>query len=280
MTRLAALTLLCCSACATVQLSASDLDRVRRPAFVARIALEAGPHSTVFRDEPALRAKLQGLELAEADRRLAKKLAAASNRFETSERLRVGVTRRLPQEMPWTRTVPAAQVAGALESFLVEEVPARSPDFRLLEPLGVDAVVELVVEDYGMKSRNGITGVYLRGHGRMFRLGGGDLWRRSFDLDTLGQGEDLDPLRVARDPTRYRQALAQLLDRAAEEIARDLQPAGRKPAVLPAEAGDLEDAPDDTNRTGKPPPLPPGELPPPDEDELPAPEQPQPSSGA
>lgn len=271
MIRLAALTLLACSACATVPLSASELDQVRRPAFVARIALEAGPHSTVFRDRPEFRSKLQGLDLAEADRRLAKKLAAASNRFETSERLRLGVTRRLPQEAPWTRTVPAAQVAGALESFLVEEVPANAPDLRLLEPLGVDAVVELVVEDYGMRSRDGRTFVYLRGRGRMARLGGGDLWRRSFDLDTREEGQDLDPLRIARDPTLYRQALAQLLDRAAEQIARDLQPAGRRAPVLPSEAGSLEDAPDDTNRTGKPPPLPPGELPPPDEDELPAP---------
>lgn len=261
--------------CATTRLSGADLDRVVQPAFISRIEIEAGPKSRVFREDDAYGDKLKKLEPKEADRRLQAKLMKAVTRFEISERLRVSTIHLLPQERPWTNTVDPARVASALESFLVEEVPANAPDYDLLEPLGVDTVVEFVIEDYGMRSDKGHAGAYLKGYGRMFRLAGrSELWRRPFEVDQIETGAPhLDPFKVGKDPDLFRQAITSLLDVVAEQFAQDLQPKDRRGGPpLPEERPDLS-APDSTNRTGrenqKPPPkpdpeLPAGELPDPD----------------
>lgn len=254
--------------CAGVPLSASELNSVARPAFVSRLELDAGPRSSVFRDLPSLQPRLRGLAPAEADRRLVGKLNAVS-RFELSERLRVGVTRRLPNESPWSHAVPQVQVASVLQSFLTEEVPARSPDTRQLESLGADTLVELVIESYGMKGKGGKPVVFLSGRGRMAKLGGSSLWYRSFSFETEGAEDALDPLRVAQDPQLFRDALAGLLDRAAEQLAKELQPARTAPRARSSERAPSLDDPQDGNQTADQPradpvlELPPGELPPP-----------------
>src|SRR5690606_30004297 len=100
-----------------------------------------------FRDLSSQAARLQGLAPAEGDRRLVAKLAQGATPFEVSERLRIGVVRRLPETAPWTYTVPPSEVAGVLQSLLVEEEqPEQRFDVRQLERLGADTLIELIVE--------------------------------------------------------------------------------------------------------------------------------------
>jgi hypothetical protein len=214
------------------------------PAFVSRIAEDAGPRARVFRDDSAWAPRLAQLRIdaKEADRRLQLVLAAGTKdkasgqvtrptikRFEISDTLRASTLALLPAERPWSRTLSPALVATALESFLVEEVPANPPDFELLKPLGADAAVELVVEEYGLRAEDGKAGVYVVGYARMFFLdGGGDLWFRAFRADEVETHQaDLDPLKVARDATLFRDRLVAVLKAISEVLARDLNPPDR-----------------------------------------------------
>ncbi|WP_224363219.1 hypothetical protein [Hyalangium versicolor] len=264
------------SGCATTRLAGAELDRVTQPAFISRIEDGAGPKALVFREDDAYGEKLKKLEPKEADRRLQAKLSKAVTRFEISERLRVNTINQLPRERPWTNVVDPARVASALESFLVEEVPANAPDYDLLVPLGVDVVVEFVIQDYGMRSEKGHAGAYLKGYGRMFRLDNrSELWRRPFSADQIEIGAPhLDPFRVGKDPDLFRQGITSLLDGVAEQFAKDLTPKDRRGGAPLPEGAEMT-APDSTNRTGRenqqpPPPqkpdpeLPAGELPDPD----------------
>jgi hypothetical protein len=260
--------------CAHHPLAGADLDRVARPAFVSRMVEDAGPRAEVFREDSSYRPKLKRLEPAEADRRLAAKLSKAMTRFEISERLRAGTLAQLPRERPWTQTVDPARVATALESFLVEEVPATVPDFELLKPLGVDAVVELVIESYGMRSEHGQGFAFVEGYGRMFFLEGAEIWRSRFRVDGRQGRDPLDPFLVAKEPERLRAEVTALLDGAAAQLALELSPKDRRGGPPVPGGGDgLSTPPDDTNKTGKEnqkeapkrdDELPPGELPPPD----------------
>jgi hypothetical protein len=261
------------SACAHKSLSGSDLDRVKHPAFISRIEEHAGPESRVFREDGRYEGKLKKLDPKEADRRLTAKLARAIGRFEISDRLRSSTQALLPQGPPWTSRVDPARVASVLESYLVDEVPANAPDYELLRPLGVDAVVEFVVQEYGMRSRDGGAFAHLRGYARMFRLDGGELWRTPFEEDGPHAGrEPLDPFLVAKEPERYRAEMVALIEAISTRLAagltppdrREPEPSGRSKASGSKDEGGLEGAPDDTNRTGKQRPkdeLPPGELP-------------------
>jgi len=217
---------LCLAGCSHRQLAASDLHRVRRPAVISWIAEGAGPKSLVFREDSAFQDKLKRLDAREADRRLAVKLAKAVSRFETSDRLRAVALANLPKEPPWTQAVDPARVASALESFLVEEVPANPPDYELLKPLGADAVLEFVIEDYGLRSAGGKASVFASGYGRMFMLGGSELWRQGFRATDANRAA-LDPFKVAEDPELYRSELTGVLDSVAEEFSRALNPEGR-----------------------------------------------------
>ncbi len=215
--------------CAHRPLSGADLDRVRRPAFISRIEEGAGPKSRVFREDPVHQSKLKKLDPKEADRRLQLKLAKGITRFETSDRLRASTLSHVAKERPWTSAVDPAAVASALESFLVEEVPANPPDYELLRPLGADSIVELVIEDYGLRSSGGHTGAYLAGYGRMFFLGGSEIWREKFSVDQLDSGAPLlDPFKVAQEPELFRGAIASLLDAVGEQFARELSPPNRR----------------------------------------------------
>lgn len=253
MARLRILPLLFLSGCFHIPLSGGDLDRVSRPAFVTWIEAGAGPKSTVFRDDNAYAAKLKKLDAREADRRLQLKLEKSVSRFEISDRLRSATMAKLPREAPWTNTVDPATVATVLESFLVEEVPATPPDPNLLKPLGVDAVLEFVVEDYGMRSQGGHSGAYIRGYGRMYFLGGGTLWKRSFSIDGIDQRRPhLDPFLVAKDPYLFRNEMAALEEIVTDQVAKDLNPPNRRggPALKPGN-DELSAPPDSTNKTGR-----------------------------
>ncbi len=112
---------------------------------------------------------------------LASAMNAAIGKFEVSERLRSQVSVALKSEKPWSNAVPASQVASALETFLVERVPALPPDYDRLKPTGADSVVELVVQEYGLRPESGRSQSYVRGYARMFLLAdGSELWRVDF----------------------------------------------------------------------------------------------------
>jgi hypothetical protein len=215
------------ASCAHSKVSPGDLSRVNRPALVSWIETDAGPKSRVFQGDSGYQAKLKKLDPKEADRRLGVKLGSGISRFETSDRLRAVTFAILPKdERPWSNTMDPAAVASALENLLVEQIPpVVPPDYQVLKPLGIDAVVELVIQDYGLRSVNGRAGVYVAGYGRMFLLGGSERWRQSFRLDQLEANQgSLDPFQVAREPELFRAELATLLDSAAAQLARGLSP--------------------------------------------------------
>lgn len=238
--------------CAHKPLSGRDLDRVVHPAFISRIEDGAGPKAQVFRSDGAYGDKLKKLAPKEADRRLAVKLTSGSedpegnkiptiNRFQVADTLRSHTLALLPKELPWTQTARPGDVAAALQSFLVEEVPANAPDYELLKPLGVDAVIEFVVEEYGMRSEDGRAGCYVIGYGRMFFLdGGGNVWFRSFRADQVESKQPhVDPFKVAKDPTLFRMEMTSLLKAVAEVFARDLNPADRRGGAPLPEGNEL-----------------------------------------
>ena len=237
--------------CAHQPLAGSDLDRAFRPAFISRIEEKAGPRSLVFRDDSSYGGKLKKLEPKEADRRLQLKLEkgipekaiGSITRFEVADQLRASTLGLLPRERPWTTVINPAAVASALESFLVEEVPANAPDYELLKPLGADVVIEFVIEDYGMRSDDGRAGAYLVGYGRMFYLeGGGNVWFRSFRADEVESGQPhVDPFKVAKDPGLFREHLTSLIKAVAEQFAKDLQPSDRRGGASAPAGHDLSE---------------------------------------
>jgi hypothetical protein len=218
------------SGCAHRALSGGELDSVKRPAFFAWTLARPGPKSQVFQNDKTYRAKLKTINDEEADRRLAKKLFRGMNRWEVSERLRASTFALLPKIDPWTDTVDPADVAKVLQSLLVEEEGGVPPDYELLKTLDADAIVEFVIEDYGMRSKNGQAGVFLKGYGRMFKLrGGGDMWRRSFEVDQVSDGAaHLDPFKVSKTPDIFRASVSDMIDAVAEQVAKDLTPEGRQ----------------------------------------------------
>jgi len=251
----AAVPLLLVTACAHRPLSGADLDGVHQVAFIARIADEAGPKSTVFRDDSSYRPKLapRRIDDKEADRRLAVVLAQGTradarrqtkemrsmSRFEVADTLRAETLGRLPEEAPWRDVVDPTIVARSLESFLVQEVPANAPDYERLRQHEVDTIVEIVVEEYGMRSEGGKAGVYLLGFARMFKLDGGELYHRRFVSDDLKAGlEPMDPFKVARDASLFAARLKQVLIGVADQIAKDLNPPERRPPTPTGPAGD------------------------------------------
>ena len=122
--------------CAHANLEGSDLDKVQHPAFVSRVADEAGPRVDVYRSDSAQASKLGGTSPADADRKLEESLKPALSRFEAAERLRSHVQAAIQTEKPWSQAIPPSQVASALETFLVQEVPGGAPDYGRLKPLG------------------------------------------------------------------------------------------------------------------------------------------------
>jgi hypothetical protein len=267
-----ALVLFAVAGCSHTQLSGEDLDRVHRPAYVGRVSDGAGP-------------KAQGPNEAQQ----VTSMNSAIGRFEMSERLRTQVAGGLRGEKPWSNAVPAAQVASALELFLVERVPPVPPDYARLKPLGADAVVELVIEDYGVQPEGSGSRTYVKGYGRMFLLSdGSELWRAPFDRSSAGAGlPALDASALASDPGPYGAQMRALLDGAARALVSELTPPGRMGGA-PTPAGSRElaapaDAPTKTEQEIQKsrPPAPdltaPAETPAPtDRSRAPAPPTPQP----
>ena len=215
--------------CAHSNLEGTDLDKVQHPAFVSRVADEAGPRVNVYRSDSTQAAKLAGASPEDADKKLEETLKPALTRFEAAERLRSHVHAAIQDEKPWSQAVPASQVASALETFLVQEVPGSPPDYSRLKPLGADSVVEFVIEGYGMRTEKGLTQTWVRGTGRMFRLGdGGELWRSDFSGNSTDSGlQPLDPASLSSNPRPFHEQMAAVLDAVSVRLARQLSPTNR-----------------------------------------------------
>lgn len=246
--RLLSCVALVAAGCAHLPLSHADLDSTAKPAIVARVLPGAGPKANVFSQDdgyaPTLAKSTSKKSPAEWDAILADRLLngyktppdkrpavdiPSITRFEVADTLREATLEGLPRELPWTRTASPAEVSSALESLLVEEVSAPEPDYARLLPLGVDWVLEIVVEEYGMRSEKGRAGVFVVGNARLFRIGGGEAYHRRFFSDDVRAGlEHLDPFLTAKDPTLFRERMRQMLVSIAAQLARDLAPEGRR----------------------------------------------------
>src|SRR5262249_14211190 len=77
--------------CACSSLEGTDLDKCQHPAFVSRVADEAGPRVNVYRSDSAQAAKLGGTSAEDADKKIEESLKPAISRFEAAERLRAHV---------------------------------------------------------------------------------------------------------------------------------------------------------------------------------------------
>jgi hypothetical protein len=214
--------------CAHGNLEGSDLDRVQHPAFVSRVADEAGPRVNVYRSDSAQAAKLGTTSPETADKKLEESLRPALSRFEAAERLRSHVHAAIQTEKPWSQAVPPSQVASALETFLVQEVPGSPPDYGRLKPLGADSVVEFVIEEYGVRTEKGVPQTWVKGTGRMFRLDGGELWHTGFSKTSTEAGlKPLDPSGLASDPRPFHEQMVAVLDSVSVQLARQLSPSNR-----------------------------------------------------
>ncbi|HSP19130.1 MAG TPA: hypothetical protein VLQ79_06440 [Myxococcaceae bacterium] len=229
--------------CAHSSLQGSDLDQVKRPAFVSRMADEAGPRVNVYRSDAALASKLTGTTPADADHRLEASLKPAISSFEAAERIRSHVYAAIDTEKPWSQAVPPSQVAGALETFLVQDVPGTAPDYARLKPLGADSVVEFVIEEYGIRAEKGVPQTWVSGSGRMFRLSdGGELWRSPFSGTSTEVGlPPLDPSTLAGNPRQFKEQMVAVLDAVSVRLARQLSPSNRAGGPpTPAGTGEIQ----------------------------------------
>jgi len=218
-------------ACSHTQLTGAELDRVQRPAYVGRLAEGAGP-------------KAQGVAPAgpaEAD--LLAAMNKAIGKFEVAERLRSQLAVALRGQAPWSNAVPASQVASALETFLVERDPPVPPDYNRLKPTGADAVLEIVVEEYGLRADGRKAVTFLLGYARLFLLAdGSEVWRGDFERSATAQGlPGLDGARLASDAGPYADQLRALLDASALGLAQQLS-AGRAAAPVPVRPSAPADA--------------------------------------
>jgi len=246
--RPASVLLLGLAACAHATLDGSDLERVQHPAFVSRVADEAGPQVSVYRSDSARASKLGDTSPEAADKKLEESLRPALTRFEAAERLRSHVHAAIQTEKPWSQAVPPSQVASALETLLVQEVPSPPPDYSRLRPLGADSVVEFVIEEYGVRTEKGVPQTWVRGKGRMFRLGdGGEIWSSGFAGNSTEVGlPPLDPAALATDPRPFHEQMVAVLDSVSVRLAKQLSPTNRAGgAPTPPGTGELKTPADD-----------------------------------
>jgi hypothetical protein len=219
-----------------VPIHAERVAELRRPAIVSRV--EKGPTAFIARSDPGGLALFPGETDAKAvDQRIATNLGKKVSRFQVAERLRSELVRGLPTQSPWTRMVPAVDVASALETLLVESRD-EPPDFNALRSLGADAVLDIAINDFGVARHENKVGLYATITAHLFTFDGNDtLYRRTFDVDDARDGRgELAPAALLRGAEDYRDALEDLLQRVGQAISDDL--GGRRPATSPTPAGD------------------------------------------
>ncbi|MFN7130732.1 MAG: hypothetical protein ACK4N5_01540 [Myxococcales bacterium] len=215
------------------RLDPAALQRVESVAIVVRVV--QGPLVLVAQAAPAL-ADPPTASPVESDKRLAGQLASQMRRFEASERLRGAVANKLPPEPPWSRALPAVEVATALQALLVDD-RAGDFDYEALRKRGASAVLELVVREFGVRHRDGATGVFWEGTGRLLELGSGDvLWRAPLSYDEAadpgGERRDVAVLRNGG----FREAMFEMIERISDQVVAELAPGHRRQAPHAADA--------------------------------------------
>jgi hypothetical protein len=202
-------------ACAPHRLDPGRARDLRRLAVVSRVA--KGPAASVA---SAGAKGAPGEAVEEANRALAEALARQVRPFEMAERVRVSLLAHLPTAHPWTQVMPAIEVATALDSLLVEDATVLV-DYAALQQHGADSVLLLEVSEYGVHSRAGTVGLYMKGKGRLFVLGGPTLWSGALDYDQLEDGgESADPAALGKGG--FRDAVIELLDQMSARVAASL----------------------------------------------------------
>ena len=218
---------------------ALDPDHERELHRVAILAhVDSGPVVQVAQVDPKEGRAYPTLAPAEADKKLAGALLGQVRRFELQERLRAALVERLPARPPWTTTLPAVEVATALQSLLVED-RSGDIDYKALWSRGADSVLELTVSEFGVHTVKGRTGLYLKGDGRLFTREGSTLWKAPLDLDDALDLNAEPANVVALRDGGFREAIIGLVGRLSERLADDLRAREEKapgePAKGPAE---------------------------------------------
>lgn len=210
------------------------LDGISKPAIVARL-VDPVPKANVFQADGSLLAKGGAKSAKAADEELAKVLHKGDprngmtiNRYEIVDAVASKTRHYLQKQQPWTQALPSVEVARVLETFLVEDRAQGKPNYDRLKAVGVDAVLEILLEEYGMRADKGRVGVYVIGTARLLRLDGAVLYTRAFVSDETGTDavEGTDPNDVLARPPLFREHLQVMLTAIAETVADDVTPGG------------------------------------------------------
>jgi hypothetical protein len=164
-----------------VTASPSELARYKDLAVIGRVVRE--PVSELADNDPAgATGWVRDAQGDEADKQLTERIRKTMTRFVVARRFEAAAQRGLPEGV--FEIVNPTKVAEVLELLLVERQGAE-PDYDRLEPLGVDAIMEIRVERLGLakESRDHPPGGFVRGQARIMTLGGKTLWALPFDVD-------------------------------------------------------------------------------------------------
>ncbi|RMG11957.1 MAG: hypothetical protein D6729_17240 [Deltaproteobacteria bacterium] len=189
--------------------------RLERVALVAR-ALRP-PVAYVGRGDPEAHA---GEAPKALDARLETDLSRAVTPFEVEETLGEAVRAALPEPPPW-EIPPALEVASALGLLLAR---SDEPRWSALEPLGIDAVLDLAIEGWGLWDPPGRArppGLWMEVRARLLRLPAAEpLWEGRVRVGPPDEpGPRLDVSRFEADPAPVlREGMERLTRRVAERL--------------------------------------------------------------
>jgi hypothetical protein len=231
--------------CAHQSLNVAALDTIQKPAFVGRILKSAGPKATVFTDDASFREGLKKLEPDEGNRRLANWLTKGLPPYELSDGLRARTLLRLERNAPFRNAADPSMVSRTLGIFLTQDEADSKPNYQALAELNVDSVVEVVIEEYGVRSAQGKIRFWVKGYGRMFRLQSGSvLWKRSFHAEEEESSLPVtDPFVMAKEPALFRSRIHWILDAVAQKFAEDLSGGQKTVVAAPRQEAKQESSP-------------------------------------
>lgn len=224
------------ASCAHMPVDKGGLDALKRPAIVARL-VDPVPKADVFQKDGSLFAKVGGKSPKAADDELARVLLKGDprngltiNRYEIVDAVASKTRHYLHKQHPWSQALTAVEVARVLETFLVEDRAQGKPNYQRLRDAGADSVLEILLEEYGMRAANGRVGVYVLGTAKLMTLDGAVLYARSFVSDETGTTavEGTDPADVLARPPLFREHLQVVLTAISETVADDLTPGGMR----------------------------------------------------
>ena len=216
------------AACASQPPSPERLAKLGSVAVVARLPAE-GPRSRLNEDEATRALLARDLSAAEADERLAAVLRKIEGNFELETRFRGELVDALGHPAPF-EVVPEAAVSAATGSLLVR--PEGPPSYKALARAGVEAVLELVVQEIELVPASGSRPAGLRIQAKARPPPAPDdeeLWS-SASLELVpdpGSALVVDPEALKADPERaWLEAVGAAADAIGEQLGRELVSAG------------------------------------------------------